>query len=159
MREGSSLVKGGSSTPLISAWPCCKIVDFRSEHTGQIFRGAYIGQKIRQDVSAWSAARMTHKSHVFKLLEFVCSSSVKYHVGVRFSPVCSYNNSEETTNILSSRWAFNTLCNNSSVLNLKGLSHKIFRPVFGLMEASSPECESLILLKLLWCSFDYWELF
>jgi hypothetical protein len=34
--------------------------------------------------------------------------------------------------------------------SLKGLSHEIFRPVFlACMEASTPECEPLLLFKLL----------
>ncbi len=32
---------------------------------------------------------------------------------------------------------------------LKGLSHEIFRPVLACMDASRPECEPLLLLKLL----------
>ncbi len=45
-------------------------------------------------------------------------------------------------------------------LYLKGLSHEIFRLVFlACMDASRPECEPLLLLKLLWCSFNFLQLF
>jgi hypothetical protein len=43
---------------------------------------------------------------------------------------------------------------------LKVLSHENFRPVFlACMDAPMPEYEPLLILKLLSCSFDFWQLF
>jgi hypothetical protein len=47
----------------------------------------------------------------------------------------------------------------SSKSILKGMSHEIFRPVLACMDASRSEWESLLVLKLLCCSFDFWQLF